>query len=100
MPFFIYRLRLWWRRVRNPPIVEIWHAGQATPRPQVLVSVRGMYGSQTVYTWDANDQGEACATMYGKGLADIMQRRLVDRRDPKWPRAELCPHEMGRVVVR
>jgi hypothetical protein len=76
----IQRLQQWWRHFRHPPVVEISHFGQKTDRPQVHVSVCGLYGSQGVYTFDANDQGEACATMYARGLADIMRRRLVDRR--------------------
>lgn len=78
-----YRLQHAWRCWRYPPVVVICHAGQATPRPQVHVSVEGINGLQGVYTWDADAQGEACATMYGKGLAEIMQRRLIDKRTPK-----------------
>lgn len=76
----ITRLLEWWKSVRHPPVVRICHSGQATPRPQVHVSACGRYGSQGVYSWDADEQGEACATMYGRGLAEIMQRRLVDER--------------------
>lgn len=76
----IRQIRQWWKQFRNPPVVVIRHFGQRTPQPKVCVSVAGWRGSQTVYTFDANDQGEACATMYGRGLAEIMQRRLVDQR--------------------
>lgn len=75
-----FRFRQWYRQVRHPPVVLISRSGQLTPRPQVHVSACGMRGLQGVYTWDANEQGEACATLYGKGLAEIMQRRLVDER--------------------
>jgi|MicForSoiPHH12_O_1018301.scaffolds.fasta_scaffold02206_2 hypothetical protein len=75
------RLRERQRHFRRPPVVLISHSGQLTPSPKVHVSVAGLNGTQGVYTWDANDQGEACATMYGQGLADIMRRRLVDQRD-------------------
>lgn len=70
----------WWRNFRRPPAVVISRSGQATERPQVHVSVASISGSQGVYTWDATDQGEACATMYGRGLAEIMKRRLIDTR--------------------
>lgn len=74
-------IKRWWRNLRNPPAVIISRSGQATSRPQVHVSVASVIGgTQGVYTWDATDQGEACATMYGKGLAEIMQRRLIDER--------------------
>jgi len=76
----VNRLSDWWRNIRRPPVVRISRSGQLTPRPQVHVSVAGLSGSQTVYTWDADDQGEACATMYGRGLASIMRRKLVDER--------------------
>lgn len=76
-----FRIRQWWRNFRRPPAVRICHSGQLTPRPQVHVSVASIYGSQGVYTWHADDQGNAKATMYGKGLAEIMRRRLVDERE-------------------
>lgn len=52
-------------------------------RPQVYVWVEGPHGVQDVYNWDADEQGEARASIYGHGLADIMQRRLIDNRTPK-----------------
>lgn len=76
----VRRIVEWWKSVRHPPVVRISRSGQATARPQVHVSAVGRHGSQSVYTWDADEQGEACATMYGRSLAEIMQRRLVDER--------------------
>lgn len=76
----VSRLKHWWRGFRHPPVVSIAFSGQRTDRPQVHVSACGLNGAQTVYTWDATDQGNACATMYGRGLALILQRRLVDQR--------------------
>lgn len=80
MKNWYYRVRHWCRNLLNPPAIIISRSGQRTPRPKVHVSVASINGSQGVYTWDANDQGEACATLYGEGLARIMQRRLVDER--------------------
>ena len=74
------RLIEWWRDLRNPPAVLISHFGQKTPRPQVQVSVASRHGCQGVYTWDADEQGNAKATMYGRGLAEITRRRLIDER--------------------
>lgn len=76
----LLKIREWWQHYRRPPLVLIEYSGQRTPSPKVHVSVAGLTGSQEVYTWDANEQGEACATLYGKGLADIVRRKLVDRR--------------------
>lgn len=75
-----YTLKHRWRRFRNPPAVIIEHYGQRTSRPRVHVSVWCVTGGQGVYTWDADDAGNAKATMYGHGLAEIMGRRLIDRR--------------------
>lgn len=75
-----WRFRHWLRRVRHPPVVVISYGGQLTKRPQVHVSVSGINGLQGVYTWDADTAGNAKATMYGEGLAKIMQRRIVDER--------------------
>lgn len=80
-----YVLRHKWRKFRNPPVVLIERFGQRTSRPQVIVSVHGVGGSQTVYAWVDDVQGNACATMYGQGLADIMQRRLIDYRHSTHP---------------
>jgi hypothetical protein len=75
-----YSLRHWLRSKYRPPVVVISYGGQRTPRPQVHVSVAGINGLQGVYTWDADSIGNAKATMYGEGLARIMQRRIVDER--------------------
>lgn len=75
--------RRWWRLFRYPPLVVISYSGQATPRPQVHVSVVHHGSSQGVYTWDANEQGNAMATMYGRGLAETVCRQLVDTREMK-----------------
>lgn len=74
------RLIEMWKDFRRPPVVEIARWGERTNRPQVGVSVVSRHGAQSVYTWDADDVGEAKATLYGKGLAEIIKRRLVDRR--------------------
>lgn len=76
------RLRRWWNLYRNPAFVTISQWGQLTPRPQVTVSVLSERGSQSVYTYDSNDQGEASATMHGRRLAYILGVRLVDERSP------------------
>lgn len=76
-----YRFRHWFRRIQCPPVVVISYGGQLTPRPQVHVSVSGINGLQGVYCWDADSVGNAKATMYGEGLAKIMQRRLFDERE-------------------
>lgn len=75
------RVRHAWRCWRYPPVVIIQQVGQATEHPHVDVSVEGIHGVQGVYVWDDDTEGNAKATLYGKGLADIMQRRLIDRRE-------------------
>jgi len=75
-------IKAWWYRMRNPMgcvVITPW--GQRTPRPQVSVGVASIRGAQTVYTYDANDQGNASATMHGRSLARILGCRLVDERD-------------------
>jgi hypothetical protein len=69
------------RRDRELGVVTIERWGQATPRPKVSVSAQGRRGSQGVYTYDATEQGEACATLYGRGLAEILGVRLIDTRE-------------------
>lgn len=71
--------------MKHPPAVVITYSGQLTKRPQVHVSVHGFNGMQGVYTWDADSAGEARASMYGEGLASIMQRRLIDERNGSEP---------------
>lgn len=73
-------LRHRWRCFRHPPAVVISRSGQLTPRPQVHVSIHGMNGLHGIFTFDADGQGEASATMYGKSLAHVAQMRLVDER--------------------
>jgi hypothetical protein len=77
------RFNLWLNNRRHPPRVVIDRSGWATDRPQVHVSVASYFGSMGVYTWDSNDQGEACATMHGRDLAHITRLQLVDRRAAK-----------------
>jgi hypothetical protein len=75
------RLRNWSARLRNSQscvVINRW--GQRTPKPQVTVSVGSIRGSQSVYTFNSDDQGEASATMYGRSLAYILVIRLVDQR--------------------
>lgn len=79
-----YKLKRWWRNYRNPPVVVIRRYGQMTESPKVGVSVASTTGSQGVYDFDDNEIGNAKATMYGKGLAQVMQRRLVDDRNPPY----------------
>ena len=74
------RLTQWWKHLRRPPVVVISRSGQKTDSPKVHVSVASINGSQSVYTWEANDVGEASALMHGRGLANIIRRKLVDRR--------------------
>lgn len=76
----LFRLRHWWRARRYPPAVVISRGGQLTLRPQVHVSVESTRGSQGVYTWADDDQGNACAEMYAQGLGHICGLRLIDRR--------------------
>lgn len=76
----LMQFRQWWRRFRRPPVVLICHFGQKTDRPQVQVSVAGPNGAQGVYTFDATDQGDALASLYGTGLAEILRIKLIDQR--------------------
>lgn len=76
----IRALQVAWLRFRRPPAVVIDYSGQETQKPQVHVSVWGHNATQGVYTFDAGPQGDACAELYGRGLANIMGRRLVDNR--------------------
>lgn len=79
--FYAWRRAQWWRR--SGPAVVICYSGQLTARPQVHVSAVGYMHSQSVYTFDDNEQGNACARMYGKGLAEIFGCRLViEERNP------------------
>lgn len=75
-----WKLRHWIRERRNPPVVVIDRSGQATARPQVMVSVQSVNGSMTVDAWVSNDQNEALATMFGESLAHITGLRLIDLR--------------------
>lgn len=72
-------------RERDLGVVVIDRWAQATQRPKVSVGVNSRRGSQSVYTYDATEQGEACASLYGKGLADILGVRLIDRRGEDEP---------------
>lgn len=72
---------------RPRAFLELSLSGQKTAQPKVHVSAHGSVpgvfaSSQTVYTFLANDSGNAQAEMYGKGLAQIFGVRLVDRRKP------------------
>lgn len=65
--------------------VYIGRSGWVTPRPQVHVSVRSRHasgggGGQSIYSYDADDVGEAKATLYGKSLAEILGVPLIDER--------------------
>lgn len=88
----MWTIREWWRHRRRPPVIVISRSGQRTPRPQVHVSVQSLNGSQSVYTWDADSQGEACATLYGSGLAHITRFKLVDQRTAEKP---ICAEKFG-----
>ena len=44
------------------------------------LSVGSRYGAQGVYTYKADDVGQATATMNARSLAYIMNVRLIDRR--------------------
>lgn len=79
----IGRLHRWWLNRKYPPSIELSHSSQATESPMVNVSAISMGGRQSIYTWNADSQGEASAEMYGRSLAEILRLRLVDRRDPK-----------------
>lgn len=77
----IRRYQAWrWRR-KFRPCVTIDYGGTATDRPMVHVGAYGNGGSQGVYSWDANEQGNACASLYGRGLAEIFDVPLYDRRN-------------------
>lgn len=69
------------RRERDFGVVVIDHWAEHTPRPKVSVGVTSKRGSQSVYTYEATEQGEACATLYGRGLAEILGVRLIDQRE-------------------
>lgn len=76
----IWKLKHWWRRLRSRPAIVIDYSGQRTSRPQVHVTAHGFMAVQGIYSWDADESGNAKATMYGQGLANIMRCRLVDQR--------------------
>lgn len=78
---FRKKLRRFLRDKRNPPTVVICRSGQATLSPKVHVVVSSARGMQSVFTWNADDQGEACATLHGRSLAEIAGLRLIDERD-------------------
>lgn len=63
--------------------IRISRSGWKTPSPQVHVSACSRRGAQSVYSWPADDVGEARATMYGKTLAEILGLPLVDERSPE-----------------
>jgi hypothetical protein len=63
--------------------IRINRSGWKTPSPQVHVSACSRRGAQSVYSWPADDVGEAKATMYGKTLAEILGLPLVDERSPE-----------------
>lgn len=79
-------LKFRWHRFRQIPVVSVQHFGQLTSRPQVVVSVSGMFaqgngwGSQSVYTWLVSENGDALATYHAKGLAQIIGAHYVDER--------------------
>jgi hypothetical protein len=79
--YFIGCMRGYARKCRDLGVVTIEHWGQATPRPKVGVGVASRRGSQSVYTYDATEQGEACATLYGHGVAHILGVPLIDKRE-------------------
>ncbi len=72
-----------WKDFRRPAVVVIERWAEATEHPQVGVSVQSRRGAQGVYSYDSNDIGEASATLYGKGLAEITGLRLIDKRTAK-----------------
>jgi hypothetical protein len=84
--YLINRYKGWRWRKKHQPCVTIDYGGTATPNPMVHVGAFGHGGSQGVYSWKLDDQGNACASLYGRGLAEIFDVPLIDRRDPKWPR--------------
>ncbi len=85
-------LRFRWFRFRNVPVISVAYFGWLTGRPQVVVSASGRYpqgwGSQTVYAYLVHENGDACATMHGESLAQIIGARYVDERTD-WQRAEI-----------
>jgi hypothetical protein len=90
-----------WLHFRRPALVTISRWGELTPRPQVSVCVQSERGSQSAYTFDANDQGEASATMYGRTLAHILGVRLIDQRSASItcsrrlsPRSSICTRKL------
>lgn len=84
----IRRYQAWRWRKKFQPCVTIDYGGQATDRPMVHVGAYGNGGTQGVYSWPLDDQGNACASLYGRGLAEIFDVPLIDRRDPAWPRTK------------
>jgi len=87
----LWRIRCCWWRITDRPALIIECSGQLTDRPQVHVSAAHRFGAQGIYTWDADQKGHACATMYGQGLAKILGVPLFDRRkasDPGWMQQE------------
>lgn len=75
-----YRLQAWWRTRRNPPAVIVEYFGQATPRPQVCVSIRSTTGGITVFADTLTEQSDAHATLTARSLSHIAHIRLVDLR--------------------
>ena len=71
-------MNLWFR---PKAVVTIDRWATSTDRPQITVGVSSRRGSTSIFTWDANDQGDACASLHGKDLAHILGIPLIDHRD-------------------
>lgn len=83
-PRWWIRFKQWRRDRRTPPHIEISYFGWETEVPHVNVSAFSTRGSMSIYTYAADDVGEARASMHGELLSRILNVPLVDRRATQW----------------
>ena len=62
------------------PIIEIYQAGSATSRPQVLVSFASKGGMTSAMVKADDDAGNAHCSSYARSLSNITGLSVVDRR--------------------
>jgi hypothetical protein len=73
-------IRRMWRIYKRRPAIVISEFGQATKRPQVTVSLHGGSGAMTLFAYDANDAGQAHATMSARSAGNISGLPVFDDR--------------------
>ncbi len=97
MRSLVRRIRRLLGIARLRPCIEVSRFGQRTVRPRVSVSVRSRSGAISVYVFDADEQGEAKATLYSRDLSHITGLPLADIRRPRESDAWLQEREGARA---